>query len=86
MSETHDQAIISSPTEYLEVPNWLNAEFIEKHFQNFYRNSKINVSSFAVRSETAKGENYASLIYRVFVEYYDSSTGAKEVWIQIKVI
>lgn len=87
MSETHDQgAIISSPADDLEVPNWLNAEFIEKHFRNFYRNSEIRVSSFAVRSATAKGENYASSIYRVFVEFYDSLAGAKEVCIRMKVI
>lgn len=81
MSESHTQAVISSPADDLEVPNWLNAEFIEKHFRKLYRNLAIKISRFAVRSATAKGENYASSIYRVFVEFYDSSKGAKEVWI-----
>lgn len=51
----------------ISVPDWLTPGFIEKHLQNHYKNDAIKVRSCDVRSATAKGENFASQIYRVKV-------------------
>lgn len=51
------------------VPNWLTIEFVEKHLQNHYSNDQIKVTKWTVELATAKGENFASELYRVKVNF-----------------
>lgn len=79
MTEMLDRAIESSSEDDIEVPNWLNAEFLEKTLKNYYGNDEIKVIGFQVHSATAKGENFASSIYRTIVEFSNNSTKTKQV-------
>lgn len=58
--------------ENLDIPIWLNAEFIQKHLQNYYGNNGLKVRKFSVNLATAKGENFTSSIYRVNVEFINN--------------
>lgn len=53
-------------------PSWLTGEFLEKHLQNHYNNSKIRVINHVVEPPKNYG-NFASIIYRVTVTF-DAST------------
>lgn len=51
------------------VPKWLDKEFLEKHLRNYFGNKQITIVNFEVKPATAKGENYASYLYRVKLTY-----------------
>lgn len=53
----------------LDVPNWLNGGFLEKHLRTYFDNEKLEIVNLEVQPATAKGENYASCIYRVKVNF-----------------
>lgn len=53
------------------VAPWLNSEFLESHLQSYFRDKQIKIASYEVKPATAKGENYASYLYRVKVKYTD---------------
>lgn len=76
MSESVSEPLV---TDDLEIPLWLDVAFVEQHLRNYYGNSELRVRNFWVRSATAKGENYASSIYRVKVSLINSDTDAKQV-------
>lgn len=50
-----------------DVPKWLNTDFVQKHLRQFYDNQEIRVIQADTNLATAKGDNYASCIYRVKV-------------------
>lgn len=54
-----------------EIPKWLDIEFLEAHLQGFFNNKHVKIVSFEVKPATARGENYASFLYRVKVTYTD---------------
>ena len=56
-----------------EIPRWLNTEFMEEHLRKFYGNNELKVHGLLVRPATAAGENFASFIYRVKVDFSLSS-------------
>lgn len=53
----------------LDVPNWLDREFLEKPLRTYFKNEQLKIVNFEVQPATAKGENYASCIYRVKVNF-----------------
>lgn len=57
---------LSTPSD---IPQWLNNDFHEKYLQNFYDNKAIRVIESTSNLATAKGDNYASCIYRVKVVF-----------------
>ncbi|XP_055638094.1 uncharacterized protein LOC129776461 [Toxorhynchites rutilus septentrionalis] len=63
----------ASPTlieESCDVPEWLNAKYFEEVLRKAKNDSTIKVRSINVRYALPKGENYASTIYRVLVEFH----------------
>lgn len=50
------------------TPSWLTAEFLEKHLQKHYKNTKIRVTDHMVKPPS-NDTNFASKIYRVLVEF-----------------
>jgi len=52
-----------------ETPSWLTVEYIEEVLQNYKQDKFIKVKKINVRPASAKGENYASIMYRVSVAY-----------------
>lgn len=54
--------------DYLPVPAWLNAEFLA-HAYGENLGMAVRIVRFNVVPATAKGENYASAMYRVTLAY-----------------
>lgn len=59
------------------APNWINKDFLEKHLQSSFSEKQINIINFEVKPATAKGENYASYLYRVRINYTDELQNCK---------
>lgn len=66
------------------VPEWLNNAFLLKHLRNYYDDEKLTIQHFQVNSATAKGENYASSIYRVTIELTDGHQNTKSLNLILK--
>lgn len=49
----------------LEVPAWLNKNFLEKALRKYFSSQTIAIQSYFIEAATAKGENFASAMYRV---------------------
>lgn len=56
-------------TDATDAPKWLNKEFLEKHLRNYFNYQKLAIDNFEVKPATAKGDNYASDLYRVKVTF-----------------
>jgi hypothetical protein len=56
-----------------EVPRWLTEEFAENVLKSSMNDSSIKVDKLIVRPCAAKGDNYASVMYRA-TAYYRSKT------------
>uniref|UniRef100_A0A0A1X3Y0 Uncharacterized oxidoreductase dhs-27 n=1 Tax=Zeugodacus cucurbitae TaxID=28588 RepID=A0A0A1X3Y0_ZEUCU len=54
----------------LQPPQWLDSEFIAIVLQNSERDADdLQVKSFKISPATVKGDHYASVMFRAFVEY-----------------
>jgi Ecdysteroid kinase-like family len=51
------------------LPDWLNAKYIEKIMRNYHRDASIKVSTIQVNYAVGKGDNFASILYRVRAPY-----------------
>lgn len=72
MDSTAVETILSESvpqTNDISVPNWLDGDFLEKHLRNYFNSDQLKIVDFEVKPATAKGENYASYIYRVNVTF-----------------
>lgn len=48
---------------------WLSNDFVEKVLQDFHEDPSIHVDKMLIRLCSAKGDNYASSMYRMHVEF-----------------
>lgn len=55
--------------DYEPAPIWLNKSFIEDALKQYRNDDSLQVDSIEIKPATAKGENYASLMYRCKVNY-----------------
>lgn len=55
--------------EYEPAPNWLNKSFIESALKQYRNDDTLQVDSIEIKPATAKGENYASLMFRCKANY-----------------
>lgn len=65
----------------VKFPSWLSVKFIENHLRKYYKNDEIQVCKFDVQSATAKGENFASLIFRVKIDFYGHLSNPHQVYL-----
>lgn len=61
----------------ISAPIWLTGQFLEKHLQNHYKNSKILVINYTVKPPSNDG-NFVSNIYRVHVEFDTAAAASKD--------
>lgn len=66
------------------IPKWLDHDFLLKHLQHHFNDNKLSIQSFHVKSATAKGENYASSIYRVSLQLIDGRKVSHDLNIIVK--
>lgn len=52
-----------------EIPVWLSEEFVEKNLQNYFEDKSLKVKVMKVSHCGGKGDSYASMMYRVGVEF-----------------
>lgn len=52
-----------------DIPQWLNIDFLQKYLQKYFENQSVKVIKSDATLATAKGDNYASCIYRVKVSF-----------------
>lgn len=57
-------------SNYLPVPEWLNRNFLEKSIRKHSKKDLVHIESFTIVPATAKGENFASVMFRVNVHYH----------------
>lgn len=63
---------VIAPLNSIAIPKWLNDKFLQKYLKKYFHDNEPTVISFEAKSATAKGENYASCIYRVCVVFSDT--------------
>ncbi|XP_017007639.2 uncharacterized protein [Drosophila takahashii] len=52
-----------------KAPAWLTEEYVEKKLRGYFKNDTLNVEKLEIKPATANGENYASVMTRINVEY-----------------
>lgn len=57
-------------TNYLPIPEWLNQTFLEKSIRKYSKKDFVSIQSFTIVPATAKGENFASIMFRINVNYH----------------
>lgn len=67
----------SKSDDLRETPEWINESYFESLLRKCKDDPTIMVQSVKVRYALSKGENYASVIYRVRVEFYDNEKLSK---------
>jgi len=60
------------------APAWLTEEYVEKKLRIFFKNDTLNVEKLEIRPATANGENYASVMTRIKVEYTTEDSKDKQ--------
>ncbi|KAH8310926.1 hypothetical protein KR044_003492, partial [Drosophila immigrans] len=56
-------------TDELEAPSWLNTQFLKQVLSKHEADEELEVKSMKVSPATLKGDHYASVMFRVVVEY-----------------
>ncbi|XP_037942804.1 uncharacterized protein LOC119675671, partial [Teleopsis dalmanni] len=56
------------------APVWLTAEYLEKILQENKKDNTIRVTDLEIKPATAKGENYASIMTRVKVDFIEQQS------------
>lgn len=57
---------------FAPIPNWLNKSMIEKALKRYRKDDSLEVDSIEIKPATAKGENFASLMFRCRATYTTS--------------
>ncbi|TDG43703.1 hypothetical protein AWZ03_009867 [Drosophila navojoa] len=55
----------------LAAPDWLTREYVQQRMRNYLKESKLRLQKLHIQPATANGENYASVMTRIIVEYTD---------------
>lgn len=63
-----DDGDSDATTTTLSVPTWLDKSFLE-HAYGAHLGEPVHIESLAIEAATAKGENYASAMYRIKTTY-----------------
>ncbi|KAH8310212.1 hypothetical protein KR044_000005, partial [Drosophila immigrans] len=53
----------------LEAPDWLNEQFIKEVLTHDHNNPDVKVIDFKISPATAKGDHYASIMFRAEIDY-----------------
>lgn len=61
------------------APNWLDKEFFRKVIRNYTNDEDAILLNFSIRSGSKAGENFASDLYRVTINYSKTTNSMVEV-------
>lgn len=68
----------------IDIPKWLDQNFLLKHLRKYFSDPKLSIRCFSIKLATAKGENYASSIYRVSVQMLNGQKNIRNLNVIIK--
>ncbi|XP_055923411.1 uncharacterized protein LOC129953899 [Eupeodes corollae] len=69
MPEVHNSNNITTIDESQQAPEWLTKDFLEGKLRVFHKDPSLQVVSMTLCPATGKGENYASVMTRVALQY-----------------
>ncbi|KAH8382990.1 hypothetical protein KR009_006154 [Drosophila setifemur] len=58
-------------------PVWLTEEYVEEKLRGYFKNDSLNVQRLKVEPAVPKGENYASVMTRVYADYTTKDSKVK---------
>ncbi|XP_060649264.1 uncharacterized protein LOC132786678 [Drosophila nasuta] len=63
---------------YHPAPQWLTVSYVENILRRYKKDDDLNITDLSIKPATAKGENYASVMTRIKVDYVRSGSNASE--------
>lgn len=63
------------------LPEWFTKEYIENVLQNHYKTEELAVKEMSAQPATKRGDNYASVMHRVSVEFVKNGKTIKDSFI-----
>ncbi|XP_060647596.1 uncharacterized protein LOC132785490 [Drosophila nasuta] len=63
---------------YHPAPQWLTVPYVENILRRYKKDDDLNITDISIKPATAKGENYASVMTRIKVDYVRSGSNASE--------
>lgn len=57
--------------EFHVAPVWLNRDYVEQKLRMYFKDAKLQIGQLQIQPATANGENYASVMTRINVEFKD---------------
>ncbi|XP_055855054.1 uncharacterized protein LOC129918492 [Episyrphus balteatus] len=69
MPECRNLTKIETIDESQQAPEWLTQDFLTKKLRIYYKDPSLQILSMSVAPATGKGENYASIMNRVSLQY-----------------
>lgn len=59
----------STPSPTFTFPTWLNQGYLEDAIRNKYKDSSVKITKFEPSPATSVGDNYASVLFRIGIEF-----------------
>ncbi|KAH8359982.1 hypothetical protein KR093_009933 [Drosophila rubida] len=60
------------------APEWLTVPYVENILRRYKKDEDLNITDLSIKPATAKGENYASVMTRIKVDYVLSGSNVSE--------
>lgn len=77
-------AEISSADHIVELPVWLNKDFVQKILRDDLQNDSLTVHDLQIEPAVPKGQNFSSILFRVSAEFTLNSGRVDKVKMIIK--
>lgn len=59
--------------QFHDAPAWLTREYVEQKLRDYLKDEKVQLERLHIKPATANGENYASVMTRINLEYTDKN-------------
>ncbi|XP_030565759.1 uncharacterized protein LOC115766089 [Drosophila novamexicana] len=59
--------------EFLAAPTWLTRDYVQQKLREYLKDGKLQLQQLHIKPATSNGENYASVMTRINVEYKDKN-------------
>ncbi|KAL7729673.1 hypothetical protein ACLKA6_007944 [Drosophila palustris] len=70
--------------EFHVAPVWLTPDYVTEKLRTYYKDEKLELKQLKIQPATANGENYASVMTRIVVEYKDKDLVHQEATFLVK--
>ncbi|KAH8311100.1 hypothetical protein KR044_004377 [Drosophila immigrans] len=70
--------------EFHVAPVWLTRDYVQKQLRGYYEDANLQLTELQITPATANGENYASVMTRINVEYKDKDLAIQKATFLVK--